>query len=175
MDYNEILDFLKENQPFPDDENIKEYEIDMYADAVKYLDEVYSDEKCIPLLLNCFGDWFTYDINKHVEFIICKFDKELVLPHLRQALRSNNKYVRYWACQYTMSFPDKSLIDGLKEIIKNKKENDNDTRLSAVTALTFINNSDVKFYLEKMDLRCEDNEFIEQFMEILDEEGFSHI
>jgi len=51
MDYNEILDFLKENQPFPDDENIKEYEIDMYADAVKYLDEVYSDEKCIPLLL----------------------------------------------------------------------------------------------------------------------------
>ena len=45
MNYEDIIYFLEKNQPFQNEENIAEEDIDMYKNSLKYLDEVYADER----------------------------------------------------------------------------------------------------------------------------------
>lgn len=51
MNKETALNFLKENQPMPDDINLDKSVIAMYDDVTKYF--LYNpDKECLPLLLN---------------------------------------------------------------------------------------------------------------------------
>lgn len=147
--YEEILNFLKNNQPLPDENNITDEQINMYRNSIEYLDYVYADERCIPLLLNCFGSWYLFEIDKHVEFILLKFDKEIVEPYLIDALKSKNMYVRYWATHYACTFLSEKNIYLLETIVLNKNEYE-ETRLFALIAMSFINEEKTNKYIKEL-------------------------
>ena len=50
----EAISFLKEHQPMPSDVELKEDEIQMYEQVVRYFID-NPNERCVPLFLNSFG------------------------------------------------------------------------------------------------------------------------
>lgn len=160
--YEEILTFLENNQPLPDENNITDEQINMYRNSLEYLDEVYSDERCIPLLLNCFGSWYLFEIDKHVEPILLKFNKEIVEPYLINSLKSKNKYVRYWSVCYAGEFLSENNINLLKKIISNKNE-DEDTRLFGLLSMSFISEEKTNEYIKELSKDDFNKQLIEDY------------
>lgn len=166
MSYEEIIAFLKKNQPFQNEDNITKQDIDMYRKSIEYLDKIYADERCIPLLLNCFGSWCLFEIDKHVEFILLKFDKEVVEPYLIESLKSENKYVRYWSACYASTFLSKNNIGLLESIIQNKNEEE-ETRLFALISMSFIDEKRTNKYIEKLGKDSFNKQLIEDYNETI--------
>ena len=166
MNYEDIIDFLEKNQPFQNEENIAEEDIDMYKNSLKYLDEVYADERCIPLLLNCFGSWYLFEIDKHVEFVLLKFDREIVEPYLVESLKSQNKYIRYWASCYASSFLSDNNIELLESIVQNKKEEES-TRLEALISMSFIDEEKTNEFIEELSKDSLNKQLIEDYNETI--------
>ena len=166
MKYEDIIGFLEKNQPFPNEENITDKDINMYINSLKYLYEVYADERCISLLLNCFGSWNLFEIDKNVEFILLKFDKEIVEPYLIKYLKSENKYVRYWSACYASTFLSKNNIGLLESIIQNKNEEE-ETRLFALISMSFIDEEQTNKYIQDLSKDDFNKKLIEDYNETL--------
>lgn len=166
MNYDEIIEFLNKNQPFPKEDKITDKDVDMYIKSLKYLEEVYIDERCIPLLLNCFRSWYLFEIDKVVEPILLKFDKDIVEPYLLESLKSENEYVRFWSACYACSFLSEKNIKLLEKIVENKKE-DHDTRLFALMSMSFISEEKTNKFIEKLNKYEFNKQLIEDYNDTL--------
>ncbi len=127
----EAINFLKQHQPMPSDDEIKEEEIAKYEEVRKIFIN-NSDKQCIPLFLNSFGGKDGLGVYQMVEDVIRMYDDEKVLPHILQALNSPHIGVRYWNVEISSNFPSKELFIPLSKILQCE---DTDIKCAAITAL----------------------------------------
>jgi hypothetical protein len=159
MNKIEAIEFLKQHQPLPDDDKLTKEIIDNY-DAVRKYFKLNPDEECIPLFLNSFGYVDGFGVYQLIEDIISLFDREKVVPHLKKALQSQFRGVRYWNTQIAAIFPNNELINELKNRLM---EDDFDMRYAAITALEQIGGSEVKIILEQA-LKNEDEDELKDLL-----------
>lgn len=159
MNKLEAIEFLSKYQPLPDDDKLTKEIIDNY-DAVRKYFKDNPDEECVPLFLNSFGYVSGFGVYQLIEDVIRLFDKDKVIPHLKQALSSQYRGVRYWNTQIAAIFPDNELI---QELGNRLKEDDFDMRYAAITALEQVGGLEVKT-LFKYALDKEDEEELKELL-----------
>ncbi|WP_019636598.1 HEAT repeat domain-containing protein [Paenibacillus fonticola] len=167
MDLNEAIEFLRNNQPLVDDSVLEDETIKKYDEVRKFFLS-NPDPSCVPLLLNSFGNGDGFGVYQLIEDVIVKFDNELVLPHLINALDSEHKSVRYWNAQIASSFPDTILIEPL---IKLLEEKDSDIRYASITALSQIDEESIIEKMKDILKKEDDKDIIELIHEHLEVEN----
>ncbi len=115
------IEFLRNNQPLPNDDIIDENTLEIYNTILHFFQYNIHNE-CVPLILNSFGGWNGYGVYQMVEETIRKYSKEIVMPHLLKALKSENVYTQYWCCQIAEFFFDEQLIIPLTNLINTAHE-----------------------------------------------------
>lgn len=126
----DAITFLEEHQPMPCDEKLGD-EIKMYEEVRRFfLDN--PDEQCIPLFLNSFGGKDGLGVYQMVEDVFLMYDKEDVLPHVLNGLKSNYEGVKYWCIQIASDFPDASLFEPLSKLLES---NDADIKFATIISL----------------------------------------
>ena len=140
MTIDEALRFLERHQPMPPDFLLTEELITVY-DEVRKLFLVNPDRRCIPLLLQSFGDGSGFGVYQLVDGVIRVFPPEIVIPDLIKALRSSNYGVRYWCAEIAADFPDDALIP---ELARALSDPDRDLRSAALLALEQIRGPEVE-------------------------------
>lgn len=99
---------------------------DLSADLAGVYDEVRRffitnrNKNCVPLLLNSFGSINGSGIYQSVEKAILQFPPEDVIPHLKQALLSNEYSVRYWSVLIAAHYPSAELLPLFKYLLENE-------------------------------------------------------
>lgn len=164
----EALSFLKKHQPMPNDDEIKENEINEYEEVRKYFIN-NPDEQCVPLFLNSFGGKDGLGVYQMVENVILMYDSEIVLPHILKALDSTYEGVKYWGIQISSNFPSECLFNPLVNLLKLKDE---DIKLATITAIAQlalhnIKKEEVINILEKEYKRISDEDIKEFAEEVL--------
>lgn len=134
MTRQEAIEFLKQHQPLPADENLSREVIDTYDEVRKYF-VANPDSEAVPLLLNSFGQGSGFGVYQLVEDVLAKLPKEAVIPHLARGLGSHQHGVRYWNAQIAARCPDPRLVPHLANLLQ---EPDHDLRFAVVTALEQI-------------------------------------
>jgi hypothetical protein len=120
---------------------------DMWDDDARMIEEVrrhfleHPDSACVPLLLHIFPDdgssgFGTYQL---IEDVIVLLPREVVLPHLLEALRSKSRGTRYWNAQIAARVPHPSLVPVLAALLE---EFDFDLSYAAITALERIGDTE---------------------------------
>ena len=132
--------FLKAHQPLPDDDLLKEEEIQKYNEVREYFIN-NPDEDCIPLFLNSFGGKDGLGVYQLVEDVITMYEGEKVLPYLLESFDSPYEGVKYWGIQIASDFPDECLFDPLVKLFESEDE---DIRMAVVTALEQLACNDMK-------------------------------
>lgn len=132
MNNDEALHFLADNQPLPPDALLGE-RIQMFDEIRTFFKENY-DPRCIPFLLNAFGEGDGFGVYQLVEDTVMRYPVDLVLPELQRALNSPHRGIRYWNAQIAALFPNAELVEHLEPLLKE----DFDMRYAAVTALSHI-------------------------------------
>lgn len=159
MDKEKALNFLRKNQPMPNDENLNENLIGMYDEVRKYfLDN--PDEECLPLFLNSFGEYDGMGVYQLVEDVILNFQHDEVVKYLLEALKSKYNGVKYWCTQICSLFPDRKLINPLVELINDSNE---DIRMSVIISLTQIQDKKVLIILKEQ-LNVEKNDDVKNLL-----------
>lgn len=168
MDKEKGLNFLKENQPMPNDKNLNESLISMYDEVRRYF-LANPDEKCLPLFLNSFGEYGGMGVYQLVEDVILKFNHDKVVDCLLEALKSKYNGVKYWCAQICALFPDEKLINPLEELLNDLNQ---DIRMSVITSLSQIQDDRVTTILKNqlnVDKDNEIKEFLTNVIEDLEE------
>lgn len=157
MNTEQALSFLKANQPMQPTSELSDDVINTYDQVRRFfLDN--PDEACIPLFLNSFGEGDAHGVYQLVEDVIAQFPHSIVVTHLKSALCSPHKSVRYWCAQVASIFPDILLANELMQLTSDP---DIDMKMAAVTALVDIESNELTEYLEHMQRTETDEELIE--------------
>lgn len=159
MDKEKALNFLKENQPMPNDKNLNKSIITMYDEVRKYF-LANPDKECLPLFLNSFGEYNGMGVYQLVEDVILRFEHDEVVNYLLEALKSKYNGVKYWCAQISALFPDEKLINSLAELLNDSNE---DIRMAVITSLTQIQDNKVLIIL-KNQLNVEKDDEIKDFL-----------
>lgn len=159
MDKEKALNFLKKNQPMPNDKNLNKSMITMYDEVRKYF-LAHPDEECIPLFLNSFGEYNGMGVYQLVEDVILRFEHDEVVNYLLEALKSKYNGVKYWCAQICALFPDEKLINQLEKLLSDSNQ---DVRMSAITSLSQLQNNKVLIIL-KNQLNIEKDDEIKDFL-----------
>lgn len=145
MKEEDVIKFLKIHQPMPNDDELTEEVIDQYDSAIKFLKN-YPILKCLPLILNSFGEYDGFGVYQTVEDVIVKFPYEDVVKYLKEALSSNYSGVKYWCAQIATLFPDRRLASSLSKLLD---DSNSDIRMAAAVALLSIGGDDITRLLEE--------------------------
>jgi hypothetical protein len=146
MTTDEALHFLRLHQPLPPTREIS-------GDLLKRLDEVRKhftvnpDNRCVPLLLNVFGEGDGHGVYQLVEDTILAHPENIVILALLEGLRSPHSSVREWNAEIAANYPRPELVIPLIQMFRRGSF---DERMSAVAALDVIGTSEVKRELEKL-------------------------
>ncbi|MBV9788479.1 MAG: HEAT repeat domain-containing protein [Chloroflexi bacterium] len=130
MNTEEALQFLRENQPLPPDDQLDD-RIKTFEEVRQFFEE-HIDPRCLELLLNAFGDGSGFGVYQLVEDTIRMYPPDLVVPILQRTLCSPSHSVRYWNAQVAEYFSHESLVEPLARMLE---EEDPDLRWAAATAL----------------------------------------
>ncbi len=159
MNKEDALSFLKEHQPMPNDRNLDEGLISRYDEVIKYfLDN--PDEECLPLFLSSFGEYDGMGVYQLVEDVILRFQHDVVVKYLLEALKSKYNGVKYWCVQICESFPDEKLINPLVGLLNDSNE---DIKIAVITSLVQIQDDKV-FSILKNQLNVERNDEVKDFL-----------
>jgi hypothetical protein len=162
MSIEEAMEFLKNHQPMPSDEDLTQEIIDKY-DEVRKLFLANRVPECVPLFLNSFGDWDGFGVYQMIEDVIKKFEYSEVVPHIQKALKSQHRSVRYWNSQISAIFPSEELIKPLGDLLK---DDDCDVKYASLTALSQIHNDFVRNLVRAFQKSETDFELLELAEEI---------
>lgn len=154
MSKEEAIEFLSANQPMPPDLHLDQERMNKYDEAI-ILFSNDPDPICIPLFLFSFGDGSGFGMYQLVEGIIVQFDADEVVPHLFDALHSENEGVRYWNAQIAQNFSEKLLLDPLGRLLSDSSV---DIRYSAAVALCNIGGTEVSHVFKESLVNEEDEE-----------------
>lgn len=148
----EALSFLKEHQPMPNDDKLKENEIKKYEEVRNYFIS-HPDEQCVPLFLNSFGGKDGLGVYQMVEDVILMYDSEIVLPHILETFDSKNEGVKYWGIQISSNFPSECLFNPLVRLLKS---DDEDIKLATITAIAqlAVNNIRKEEVIDILEKEC---------------------
>lgn len=130
----EAFEFLRQNQPLPDDSGLSEEMVSRYNEIRLFFTE-NPDEDAVPLLLNSFGAGDGFGVYQLIEDVVGPHSSEVVVPYLVKALSSAVGSARYWCAQIAARFPSPDLIEPLGKLLR---DDDYDVRYAAVTALEQI-------------------------------------
>ncbi len=131
MTTEEALNFLRQHQPMPPT-------VELSDDLIKHFDDVlqhftmHRDNRCVPLLLNSFGEGDAHGVYQLVEDVIVRFPNDTVIQALKNGLSSRHRSVRYWNAQIAANYPEPQLILPLLDLLRNGNL---DERTAAITAL----------------------------------------
>ena len=165
MDVKEALEFLKKHQPMPADRDLDKEVIGKY-DEVRNLFLVYREPECVPLLLNSFGEREGLGVYQLVEDVITKYDNDEVVPHLKSALKSSFRSVRYWNAQIATYFPSIEIFEPLVELLD---EDDIDIKYAVLTALAQFESNKVISIIKDFKEKETDLELQELAQEIIND------
>lgn len=146
MTTEDALTFLQKHQPLPPTKGISNALLTEFDEVRKHFIE-NPDERCVPLLLNAFGDGDGHGIYQLVEDTIICFSKNVVISELKTALRNRSGSVRYWNAQIAANYPTAELAAPLLDLLR---EGNVDERMAAVTALEGILSPDVRINLQSI-------------------------
>lgn len=104
------------------------------------------NKNCVPLFLNSFGSINGSGIYQLVEEVILQFPSEDVIPHLKQALLSNEYSVRYWSVLIAAHYPSAELLPLFKYLLENE---DFDIKYLVLSALVQFPVEESKSLLEE--------------------------
>jgi hypothetical protein len=169
MDTETALQFLRDHQPLADDfsesgEELSEADSIMINEVLIYFHENY-DERCVPLILNCFGNGDGYGVYLYALRAISIYPANVVIPALAKSLTNKSGGVRWWSSQIAATYgqTDSCLIAPLLSYLQ---EDGNDERMYCVYALEPLWNNDVENALIKQ-LEREKNPTVAQCIEEL--------
>lgn len=134
------LSFLSANQPLPAD-------ADLSADIVNELDTVrlwlcdHPVPEALPLLLRVFGDGDGLGVYPLIEDTVARFPRDAVVAELAAVLEGSPDATRYWALQLASTFPSKSMVRPMCDLLPVL---DHDSRLAALTALEAIGGDEAR-------------------------------
>lgn len=161
----EALSFLKEHQPMPDDDKLKNNEIKKYDEIRDYFIN-NPNEQCVPLFLNSFGGKDGLGVYQMVEDVILMYDSEIVLPHILKSFDSEYEGVKYWGIQISSNFPSECLFNPLVNLLKSEDE---DIKLATVVAIAqlALNNIKKEEVIDVLEKECKRilDEDIKEFVE----------
>lgn len=161
----EAISFLKEHQPMPSDADLKEDEIQMYEQVVRYFID-NPNERCVPLFLNSFGGKDGLGVYQMVENVILMYDKEIVLPHVLNGFNSLYDGIQYWCIQIAACFPDERLFEPLVTFLRL---DDEDIKLATIDALAQLALNNIKekevINVIEAELINEEDEYVIEFAE----------
>lgn len=115
MTTDEALRFLSEHQPMPDTKVVPDQLLLQLNEVVEHF-ETHLDERCIPLLLNVFGEGDGHGVYQMVGFVIRLFPKNIVVPHLRRSLSNPRRSIREWSAEIALGYQHMDLIEPLIDI-----------------------------------------------------------
>ncbi|WLD93032.1 HEAT repeat domain-containing protein [Alkalihalobacillus sp. AL-G] len=165
MNLNEAVDFLKENQPLPDDRVLETNSeiLEKFNEVRKYF-LGNPNLICIPLFINSFGNGSGFGIYQLIEDVLLKYSPEQVIPHLIKGLNSEKYGIKYWSTQIASSFPDKKLIEPLAKLLTDKAS---DVRYAAIVALAEIDDKRALDLIKNAQKQEEDTEVLELIEEVI--------
>jgi hypothetical protein len=139
MTTEQALEFLRQHQPLASTGTVDEAVLGLF-DEVRQFFLDHPDARCVPLLLNSFGEGDGHGIYQLVEDTIARFPASVVVPALRSSLRNTSGSVRYWSAQIAANFPVTDLAKPLIDLLHSGSV---DERIAAVTALEAIGGEEV--------------------------------
>jgi hypothetical protein len=145
MTRDEAIRFLREHQPMPADGELSTETISRYDEARKLFLQ-HPDPESVPLFLGSFGEGDGFGVYQLIGDVIVQLDRDVVLPHLAEALRSAHRSVRYWSAQIAALVPDSRLAERLTGLLADE---DSGVRYAAVTALEPIGGQGVTMALKR--------------------------
>ncbi|SKB09760.1 hypothetical protein SAMN02745166_05182 [Prosthecobacter debontii] len=145
MTIDDALQFLRNHQPLPPTEGMSDELLQRFEEVRKFL-IANPDERCVSLLLNCFGEGDAYGVYQLVEDAILAFPDEVVIPALADSLRNPAGSVRYWSAQIAANYPSQELAEPLIELFNRGNL---DERVAAVTALEVLGTPQARVEMEK--------------------------
>jgi len=165
MERNEALQFLRNHQPLPSDEDISEEILDFYDQVREYF-LAHPDPECIPLILNSFGGVDGYGIYQIMGEVLDKYTLDQVKPHLLNGLNSPSRNIRYWNADIAANFPDSDFVKPLGKLLQDE---DPEIRWVSILALAQIDDSRVIPLLKEALKKETEPDVIEQLEETLDD------
>lgn len=170
VDTATALVWLAQHQRLPEDSS--QDVIDGLNEVRKHFIE-HPDPRCIPLLLGVFEDHMGWGIFQVCDAVLRKYSQKQLTPHLKDALRSDSRGVRWWATHWALDFEAPELVPEL-EMILNSPE-DEDAHYYAIAALAEIylrtRDANILTLLRKRALVETDPQRQELFRESLEEFG----
>jgi len=121
MTNDEALRFLADHRCIPEDAS---QEIIDRLDVVRHHLIKHPDPCSIPLILGVFGDHMGWGIFQLFDDALRPFTPMQLAPHLRAALMSDNRGVRWWAAHWAMEWPHVDLLDALFNVLESKEDED---------------------------------------------------
>lgn len=162
MDKASAIEFLRQHQPLPPDDELTDEEIEKYEEVCDYF-ERNADPECIPLFLHSFGEGTGDGLYQLVEDIIAKFSSGEVVPHLVHALGSPHESVRYWAAQIAAGYESPQLTEALLEIVRTDTP---EIRGEAITALMSIEDPEIDNFFKHLAQTTTDEQLKEELEDV---------
>jgi HEAT repeat protein len=153
MKVNDALDFLAAYQPMPASD-VAPNELFRRLDEVRIFLLEHPDPRCVPLLLNVFGEGDAHGVYQRIPEVISLFSDDVVLPALKSALENLGGSVRFWCSQIAADRPHPTLEEPLISVLNEGKF---DERYAAITALEAIGTGNAKAVLQAR-LQIEDED-----------------
>lgn len=132
MTNDEALRFLAEHQPMPNTAVVSEKLLQQLNAILEHF-ETYLDDRCIPLLLNVFGEGDGHGVYQLVDSVILRYPVASVVPHLRLSLSNPRRCARYWATQIAAHYQHTNLIAPLLDLAVSEDSILRETSLFALS------------------------------------------
>lgn len=117
MNIQDALSFLQRHQTLPKQPSAAF--VDRFDNVLHFISK-NPDEKYIPFLIRCFGNWPDPYFYEKLQVALRRFPQELVRPHLKKGLKSRCDSVRSWCADTARYFPHEDFIPILGKMLREK-------------------------------------------------------
>jgi hypothetical protein len=164
MRTDEALDFLRQHQPMPPTKEVQDELIQHLSEVMRFFSE-HPDPRCVPLLLNCFGEGDGHGVYQMMDNVIRPFPDEVVVPALAGGLRSSLGSVKFWCTQIAADRPHPGLEGPLIDVLNCGTD---DERYFAAVALGMLNTPSSRDALQQALVAEKDEEVKGLIRDVLD-------
>ena len=140
MTTDEALLFLQAHQPLPPTKEISNELLSQFDEVRKHF-AAHPDSRCVPLLLNSFGQGDGHGVYQRVEDTLRVHSPEIVVEALLQGLRSPHHSIRQWNAEIAANYPRPELVKPLAELLRHGTI---DEQMSAAIALKLNDNPEAR-------------------------------
>lgn len=137
MTTEEALAFLRLHQPLPATRHIDEVLLKKFNEVCVHFSK-HPDARCVPLLLNAFGEGDGHGVYQLVIDAIRVHPEELVVENLLAGLRSSHSSVREWNAEIAARYPRPEFVEPLSNLLRDGTIEE---RLAAIMALSLNKSS----------------------------------